>query len=116
LTIGSLLDNHKSVAFGLCSLNRSFDGIDDVSHVVIGDVWAGGQAHTDFEESFRNSIHIRDARVGCHARDAFILAFFNFYIALQVAWLFVHRLPDRACLNLSLVESHDPQTLKMTKA
>ena len=29
-----------------------FDGVDDVSDVVVGDVRAGGEAHTDFKEGF----------------------------------------------------------------
>ena len=32
------LDNAK-LAFALCSLNRSFNGFDDIPNIIIADVW-----------------------------------------------------------------------------
>ena len=38
--------------------NTVLYGIDDVAHVVVGDVRAGGEADAYFEESFRHAVDV----------------------------------------------------------
>ena len=42
-----------------------FDGVDDVSDVVVGDIGAGGEAHADFEDGFDDRL-LQQLRVHAH--------------------------------------------------
>ena len=71
--------HEASSSFDVCS-----DGINDVLHIIIGDIRTGRQTQSHFKQSFRYPIHIR--------RD------------ILVARLLMHWLPYWSCLYLSLIE------------
>ena len=66
--------------------NVCLDSFNDISYIIVTDVWTGRKTHTHFKECFRHTIHV--------SRNIFI------------AWLLMHGLPDGPCLYLSLVKSH----------
>ena len=43
---------------GSSSDDVSLDSINDVLYIIISDIWAGRQAHTNLEDCFRYTIHI----------------------------------------------------------